>query len=366
MLLAMQFHMDKRGKPKTVGLNNMSATIKSDPAASVVLDIAETVIARGVVSVASAIHHQGRTGTNDSKQPSEETNVGPRDLLLLLSLLESTLRLPLLPQIISQLSGVCSSSGVTESCLLLFSWSHVLTSSTSSNKSTNTPVYADLALRLLVALSSLPLVAEELAVQGVLTRLSTARMTQVLQSCPGGVLPLDSRGAQYQALYAIWSTGILPLCLNLLHFVGRPMAGEISAFLNQFPSQLSNASTAFSYSSFSRSDDATQGLISLASANEATMVALVSHVLAEYRAAGASAGVDALDIANLERYDEHRKVMAEEIEDLVGHPSTLKARVVATDAKEQGWFKDGTLERKITEELRCTAICLRGTEGDEG
>ena len=366
MLLAMQFHMDKRSKPKTMGPNNMSATIKSDPAASVVLNIAETVIARGVVSVASVIYDQGRISTNDSKQRNEETTVGPRDLLLLLSLLESTLRLPLLPQIISQLSGVCSSSGITESCLLLFSWSHVFTSSTPSNKSANTPVYADLALRLLVALSSLPLVAEELAVEGVLTRLSTARMTQVLQSCPGGVLPLDSRGAQYQTLYAIWSIGILPLCLNLLQSVGRPMAGEISAFLNQFPSQLSNASTAFSYSSFRRSDDATQGVISLACANEAMMLALISHVLAEYRAAGASAGVDALDIANLERYDVHRKVMAEEIEDLVGHPATLKARVVATDAKEQGWFKDGTLEKKITEELRCTAICLRGTEGDEG
>ena len=364
LLLAMQFHVDKRSKPTAPGFNVVSATTTSDPAISVVLDIAETVIVQGVVSIASIIYDQGQPSTVVSENLADAT-VGPRDLFLLLSLLETILRLPLLPQIISQLSSICSSSGMIESCLLLLSWSHVLARSTTPNKSANNPVYADLSLRLLVSLSSLPLVAEELAVEGVLTRLSTARMIQVLQSCPGGVLPLDSRGTQYQAMYTIWSTGILPLCLNLLHSVGRPMAGEISAFLNQFPSQLNTASTAFSYSSFSQSDNASKGVISLASANEATTMALISHILAEYRAAGASAGVDALDIPNLEGYDKHRKVSAEEIEDLVVRPATLKARIVAMDAKEQGWLKDGRLEKKITEELGCAAVCLRGTEGEE-
>jgi nuclear pore complex protein Nup188 len=94
-------------------------------------------------------------------------------------------------------------------------------------------------------------------------------------------------------------------------------------------------------------------------------MALISHILAKYRAAGASAGVDPLDIPNLEGYDEHRKVLAEEIEDLLGRPAILKARIVATDAKEQVWLKDGTLDKKITEELRFAATCLRGTEGEE-
>jgi nuclear pore complex protein Nup188 len=366
MLLAMQFHIDKRSKPKATGFNVMSATTTSDPAAPIVLEIAETVIARGVVSIASIIHGHGKASAGVSLDPTDETMVGPRDLFLLFSLLESVLRLPLIPQIISQLSGVCSLSGMIESCLLLFSWSHVLSRSAARNQSPNSPIHADLSLRLLVSLSSLPLVAEEMAVEGVLARLSTARMTQVLQSCPGGVQPLDSRGTQYQALYAIWSTGILPLCLNLLHSVGRPMAGEISAFLNQFSFQLNKASTAFSYSSFSQSNDGGKLVISLASANEATTLALISHILAEYRAAGASAGVDALEIPNLEGYDEHRKVLAEEIEDLVGQPAALKARIVAMDVKEQGWLKDGRLENKITEELRCAAMCLRATEGEEG
>ena len=83
-------------------------------------------------------------------------------------------------------------------------------------------------------------------------------------------------------------------------------------------------------------------------------------------AAGASAGVDALDIPNLEGYDEHRKVLAEEIEDLVGQPVTLRARIVAMDTKEQAWLKDGRLERKIIEELKCAAMCLRGIDADEG
>jgi nuclear pore complex protein Nup188 len=365
LLLAMQFHIDKRSKPGAPGFGVISTTATTGPASLIVLDIAETVISRGVVSITSIIHDQGQTGTMVSENLSSET-VGPQDLFLLLSLLETVLRLPLLSHIISQLSGVCSSSGMIESCLLLFSWSHVLTQSTVPNKIASNPVLADLSLRLLVSLSSLPLVAEELAVEGLLTRLPTARTTQVLQSCPGGVFPLDRRGTQYQALYIIWSTGILPLCLNLLHSVGRPMAAEISAFLNQFPSQLNNASTAFSYSAFSQSKDASEGVISLASAKEATNMALISHILAEYRAAGASAGVDALDIPNLEGYDEHRKVLAEEIEDLVGQPVTLRARIVAMDTKEQAWLKDGRLERKIIEELKCAAMCLRGIDADEG
>jgi nuclear pore complex protein Nup188 len=366
LLLAMQFHLDKRGKPKATAFNVTSTTSTSDPAASVVLEIAETVIAPGVVSIASIIHDQGPKSALVFDPTRDEIVVGPRDLSLLLSLLETVLRLPLVTQIISQLSGICTSSGMIESCLLLFSWSHVLPRSTTPNKTASSLIHADLSLHLLVSLSSLPLVAEELAVEGVLNRLSTARTIHVLQSCPGGVLPLDSRGTQYQELYTIWSTGILPLCLNLLHSVGRPMAGEISAFLNQFSSQLSKASTAFSYSSFSQSDDAGRGVISLASANEATTMALISHILAEYRAAGASAGVDALEIANLDGYDEHRKVLAEEIEDLLARPATLKARIVATDAKEQSWLKDGSLEKKITGELGCAAMCLRGTEGDDG
>jgi nuclear pore complex protein Nup188 len=365
LLLAMQFHIDKRSKPGAPGFSVISTTATTGPASLIVLDIAETVISRGVVSITSIIHDQGQTGTMVSENLSSET-VGPQDLFLLLSLLETVLRLPLLSHIISQLSGVCSSSGMIESCLLLFSWSHVLTRSTVPNKIASNPVLADLSLRLLVSLSSLPLVAEELAVEGLLTRLPTARTTQILQSCPGGVSPLDRRGTPYQALYIIWSTGILPLCLNLLHSVGRPMAAEISAFLNQFPSQLNNASTAFSYSTFSQSKDASEGVISLASAKEATNIALISHILAEYRAAGASAGVDALDIPNLEGYDEHRKVLAEEIEDLVGQPVTLRARIVAMDTKEQAWLKDGRLERKIIEELKCAAMCLRGIDADEG
>ncbi len=89
----------------------MTATNTSDPAASVVLDIADNVVARGVVSVASIIHEQGQNSTVDANDLAGEIVVGPRDIFLLLSLLEVILRLPLLPQIISQLSGVCTSCG---------------------------------------------------------------------------------------------------------------------------------------------------------------------------------------------------------------------------------------------------------------
>jgi nuclear pore complex protein Nup188 len=190
-------------------------------------------------------------------------------------------------------------------------------------------------------------------------------MTQILRSCPGGVSSSDERGPQYQLLFTVWSEGILPLCINLLHAVGRPLAGEIAAFVNQFPSQLAKASTNFSYTSplTARPGTVRPGAISLAAAQEATRLALISHITAEYRLAGASAGVDAMEIPALVAYDAHKKALAEDVEEVVERAGALGARIVALDDHEEAMLRTGALERTIRAELQSTVRCLKG--GDE-
>ena len=355
LLLALQFHLDKRSKVQTAPQNAFTPSANADQSAPLILDIASHVIPQSVISLTSILHEQSQS--RRSAELNEDGIVEPRDFFLLLSLLQTTIKLPLLPQITSQLSSVINNSGVAESCFLLYSWSHMLTRSRNKSDPPSTPIYADLALRLLVSLSSLPAIAEELAVESVLSRLSTARVTQVLQSCSDGVSPFDKRGPQFQALYGLWSTGILPLCLNLLHSVGRTMAGEITDFMNQFPSQLNLASTVFSYKS--------NEFLGSAVAKEATSLALISNILYEYRTAGASAGVDAMEIAHLKGYDEHKKALAEDIEELIARPASLRARLAASNQQEEAALRDGKLEKMVIDELRDAMLCLRGGE-DEG
>ena len=220
------------------------------------------------------------------------------------------------------------------------------------------PIYADLSLRFLVSLSSLPQVAEELAVEGVLSRISTARVTQLLRTVKGGASQFDQHS--YNAvLYGVWTTGILPLCLNLLHSVGRAMAGEVATFLNQFPQQLSRASRAFSYSR------AAGEPLTLMLANEGAVLALISRVLRNYRVAGASAGVDAYNVPVLEGYDDQWPAIVEDVKDmLVG--GRLKVRATATSEKEAAWQKmaqgkgngSDKLEQAVAAELANVLICL--------
>jgi nuclear pore complex protein Nup188 len=348
LLLAMQFHTDRRSQ------NHDKLALVStqrDPTASIILEVASVIVSDGMRSIVSSIHDQTTTANGAS---SDSSIVDTKDVSLVLTVLQTMLRLHILPQIISQLGSGFASSSVVQSCLLLYSWSHTLTTAETSNEQ----MYADLSLRFLVSLSSLPQVAEELAVEGVLSRISTARVTQLLRTTRGGVSQFDKRPF-VASLYGVWSNGILPLCLNLLHSVGRAMAGEVATFLNQFSCQLSRATKAFSYHS------AVGEPLTLALANEGAVLALISRVLSNYRMAGASAGVDAYEVPALEGYDDQRSVIVEDIKEiLVG--GKLKVRATSMSEKEAAWqkmkTKDGKgvdkLEQAIAAELTNVLTCL--------
>lgn len=378
LLLCIQLHVEQHHKPQSsnTGQTSHAAT------RSILLEILSIVVAQGLGQISSALYDQAqspRPSTNISDVGST-FEVGLRDFSLLLSILQSSLRVPTLASMIAQISSIFISSDMIDSALRLYSWSHRLLSPSSTD-----PIYSTYALSFLVALSSLPPLAEELAISSVLSRIATSRITLTLQSYPGGVSPFPSSNATRthhpQRLYAIWSEGILPLCLNLLHSIGRPLAPEIAGFLNQFPDQLARASVAFAYNAVSK--DPAAGAVCLSMASEATTLALISHVLASYRSAGASAGVDSFEIPILIGYDGEgdKKALRGDLEELVGlKGGGLSRRVVALSEREAGWARtkgkgkdigggggdgESVLEAKIVAELKSAMLCLKGGDGGE-
>jgi nuclear pore complex protein Nup188 len=207
------------------------------------------------------------------------------------------------------------------------------------------------------------MLAEHLAVEAVLMNLSTCRLANGLRQ-PKGFGPFDP----VPRLYAIWTGGFLPLCLNLLYNVIRT-APEVAAFLNQFEGQLTRSAEAFSTGHGSASRTSATRWICLSMASEAYSLALISFILGRFREAGASAGVDAQSIQDLKWDKAHVK---DDIEELLGRRPALRARIAATSDKEMEWSRqkpldpnsgaENRLEEKIVSELKATMACLGGEE----
>ncbi|KIW12907.1 hypothetical protein PV08_08094 [Exophiala spinifera] len=357
LFMAMQFHVKKKTKATSIpGTSNAIIPIASTN--TTFLEITSDIIAKGFESVVGALQDQK---LNKNKTSSDENSlVGPRDVTLLLMLAQAILRLPTLPQFVAEMSARIINSGLLSSCLLLYSWSHLLTRPDLDDQ----PRYADFCVQLLASLSSLPPVAEHMAVEGVLSRLMTSKTTESLQRVPGGLSHVDQRpGGAF--LYRVWAAGMLPLCLNLLHGVGGAIAGEISIFLNQFPNQLTRASTSFMLAPQTRTEGTE---LTLTVASEAATLALISYILSSYRDAGASAAVDPTTVLPLKGYDEHRKAIAEDIRDMIALKADVRRRMtVPADERESSWQDSNEgdkLDEKIVNELKIALTAL-GREDDD-
>ncbi|KKY24144.1 putative nucleoporin [Phaeomoniella chlamydospora] len=347
LFLALQFHT----RSKTVDDTARPPSLKSDTL-PILLEILTVVVALGFRGMAGVLH--------DEQIPAE--TVTPKDFGLLLGILQTSLRIPSLPRLTSDISEHLISTDVAKSAVLLFSWAHTLVLPSSTTNDLD-PIFGEISLSFLVSLSTLPLLAECLATSAILSQLSSTHLTQIITDGRHPVSPFDTKSSLSRRLYSIWSTGILPLSLNLLSHVGRNFASEIAAFLNQFPAQLTQAASLLSPSD----------TIALSKTNEIFTLTLVSYVLDAYRTAGPSAGVDALEIPKLVGWDEKgRKELREDIEDLLESRMRLRKCILATNAKEgemlkakptqQGQGHESLLEEKIVEEMKGVLIILRGAD----
>lgn len=332
LFLALQFHLDDplRLQP------NQQARISRDWELGV--EISRVIVAQGFKSLTTYLH----------EAPEKCT---PKDFAIIIAILQSCLRVRDAELNFEHVAYQIAENDVVRHATTLFSWADQLAIA-------GDPVYGELSVSLLVKLSALPNLAEHLAVEAVLMKLSSCRLTNILRQ-PKGFGPFDP----VPRLYTIWSAGFLPLCLNLLYNVVRATP-EVSAFLNQFEGQLTRASESFSIGTTASSQ-----WISLSMASEAYSLALMSFIIHRFREAGASAALDASSIQELQ-WDQSQ--VKGDIEDLLGRRAFLRGRIVATNEKEVEWSRqkpvsqesgaENRLEEKVVRELQAAVACLGGDE----
>lgn len=177
--------------------------------------------------------------------------------------------------------------------MALYSWSDSLAID-------GDPVYGELSILFLLELSTIPPMAEQLAIDGVLGQISAANITAYLRRGVVNAL-VDSAGVQ--RCYNIWVRGILPLLLNILDAVGTSIGTEVAIFINQFPNLLKQACEAFDTPETSRT--VRKGMlkqVTLRSCSEVHSLSLIVYILAGFRQAnGGVPGIPEVkwDVSNM-------------------------------------------------------------------
>ncbi|OWP07379.1 hypothetical protein B2J93_6158 [Marssonina coronariae] len=196
-------------------------TAHSTSVIPIVLDILKHVVAMGFRELVSSIH----------ESPADSS---PGDLRLITGILQNCLRMPGIELCHSQIVTIMIDNQVPLSAIRLFSWSEKLAID-------GDPIYGELSMLFLLELSSVRSLAEQLAIGGILARISSMEIMTYFQR-PGTALLAESAGLQ--RCYRIWAVGILPLLLNILYAVESSIAVEVAQFLNQFPLMLTQSEEA--------------------------------------------------------------------------------------------------------------------------
>ena len=151
----------------------------------------------------------------------------------------------------------------------------------------------------LLELSTVPPMAEQLAIDGLLGQISGANLTGYLRRAI--VNPLkDSAGDQ--RCYNLWVRGILPLLLNIMSAVGDAVGTEVVLFVNQFPNLLKQSSEAFDTPEISRTiARGTFKRITLNMCSEIHSLSLIMYILHSFRKSDGGAGIPDIkwDVSNV-------------------------------------------------------------------
>ncbi|KAL1842847.1 hypothetical protein VTJ49DRAFT_4014 [Mycothermus thermophilus] len=229
-----------------------------------VLTTLDRIVARSLRTLAALVH-----------EPDSPTT--PEDFALVTAILQACLSVPGIEQCQVEILNIMSSHEVLQVATALFSWADRIADK-------GDPVYGELALLLLLELSALPALAEQIACDGVLGHLTSANLAGFMRR--GNVGPF-SENAGAARCYAVWAKGILPLLLNVLGALGATVAPEVAFVLNQFPNLLHASVQRIEAPGMTRtaaSGASSQQFISLVSISEVHSLALLTRVLAALRA----------------------------------------------------------------------------------
>lgn len=339
--LALQTHIIEP-EPEDHADNQSSRVSASPRSAQAILEIINVIVARGFRGLINLLH-------------TSPTMVQPADFALLTAILRTSFAIPGITLNTSHLLTAFADNQTARCASTILSWSDQLATG-------NDPIYGELSILFLLELSSVPALAESLAVEGILTQIANTNVVQYLRQ-PKGMGPFDAP----TRLYAIWSRGLLPLLLNLLHAVGGPIAAEIAGVLNSFPSQLARASKAFDDETVSTASGASAKPITLSMASEMQTLAVLTGGLAGFREAGASAGVVAADITEV-KWDQAQ--VREDLESWLNNPTKLQQAIVPINESEEQLLRctplkkqkgvDNRLEEKVVESLAVTLSIIGG------
>ena len=349
LYLALQSHILDAGSAspevlKASTVNGSTARSQSRSNVQVGLEILGTIVAQGFRSLTIVLH-------------DSPTLVHPSDFSLITAILRTVLRTPNLSRNTVHLISAFSDSQTARCASTLLSWADQLATN-------GDPIYGELSILFLLEMSTVPALAESLAVEGILSQILSTNLIRVLQSRAFG--PFD----QPARMYSIWGRGVLPLLLNLLHAIGPPLAPEVSATLNQFPHQLARAAEIFTGSPRTSVKDST-GYITLGMASETLTLSLVVTILQTFREAGASAAVIPSEIEDV-KWD--RGQVKEEVEGWLQRRGALSEKIVPSDEKEERWSKqkpvsgaggnENRLEERVVEEMQGVLDILGGKGGE--
>lgn len=230
--------------------------------AQTILNALDQVVGRGFRNLVGFIH-------------DGDTDVLPEDLALLTAIMQACLSLPTIDQSQAQILNIMASHDVINAATSLFSWADQLSIQ-------GDPVYGELSILFLLELSSLPLLAEQLACDGILSNLLSADLTKYMLKASNSPYA-DALVAQ--RCYSIWAKGLLPLMLNLLVSLGATLAPEMAYVLNQFSNLLEASVDRFEPPGASRTRSrTTPHYLTLLATSEIHSLALLTRILAALRA----------------------------------------------------------------------------------
>jgi nuclear pore complex protein Nup188 len=261
LFLAIRIHAEAKQQEIAANLRASKRMAQTSAIAPVIMDIIKHVVAIGIRELASVIH-------------DSPANSSPEDLALITGILQSCLRIPGIEFCHPQIVNMLTQAAVPRLAVTLFSWSDSLAID-------GDPIYGELSMLFLLELSSIPLMAEQLAIDGVLGHLASANITSYLRR--GSVGPF-AESAGLQRCYSIWARGILPFLLNLLDAVQASLAIEISLFLAQFPNLLKQSEQSLDAPETNRIiARGTVKYITLTMCSEVHSMALLSFILNGFR-----------------------------------------------------------------------------------
>ncbi|GAP90039.2 putative Nup188p-like protein [Rosellinia necatrix] len=336
-----------RALTRSYGQTDFNASVRDSQGNSIspvtvsqtVLGILDVVVSKGFRTVVVLIHDSDAT-------------ISTSDVLLINAILQACLCIPGMDQSQTQILNIMAAHDAIQAAVSLYSWADKLAEK-------GDPVYGEVALLFLLELSALPLVAEQLACDGLLDRITSASLATYLRR--PNVSPFaDSVGPQ--RCYSIWAKGIVPILLNMLSALGATIAPEVAYVLNQFPGLMQSSIDRFDGPGDSqrrgRQDTA---FITALSVSEIQCLALITQLLGALRANNAR-DIPAVEwdsaalLENVDWWIDHRKVLRERLVTLGPREAEWKSMPASDADKKRG--SESVLETKVVEQLEFVRIVL--------